>query len=274
MFRTILVHVKPQETSSPHEATAVAIAKAHGARLTGIATLRDVSMLKLLFPTASTTSAERIERSYALAAVAEQRFRALAEAAEVPCDWQVAEGDAAEVLSMAARYHDLTIVEQTDLVSDEIGFDVPETCALSSGRPVLIVPNTGRFERVGRSIVVAWNGSRQAAAALHGALPFIDHAERVLVLQGRGRASYPSVTRWPELDLTRAISSHGAPISIEPIGTEDGDAGSAILAAAAREAADLIVMGAYGRSWLSEWILGGATRHVLSHMAAPVLMAH
>ena len=72
MFRNILVHVKPLETSSPHEATAVAIAKAHGARLTGIATLRDVSMLKLLFPTESATSAARIERSYALAAAAER----------------------------------------------------------------------------------------------------------------------------------------------------------------------------------------------------------
>lgn len=274
MFRNILVHVKPLETSSPHEATAVAIAKAHGARLTGLSTLRDVSMLKLLFPGEGGASATRIEQSYALAAEAERRFRALAEAAEVPCDWQVAEGDAAEVLSVAARYHDLTVVEQTDLVSDEVGFDVPETCVLSSGRPVLIVPNAGRFDHVGRSIVVAWNGSRQAAAALHGALPFIDRAERVLVLQGRGRASCPSVTRWPSLDLKRAISSHGAPVSIEPIGAEDSDAGSAILAAAAREGADLVVMGAYGRSWLSEWILGGATRHILGHMGVPVLMAH
>jgi nucleotide-binding universal stress UspA family protein len=239
-----------------------------------IATLRDVSMLKLLFPRETETSTARIEQSYALAAAAEQRFRALAEVAAVPCDWQVAEGDAAEVLSVAARYHDLTIVEQTDLVSDEIGFDVPETCVLSSGRPVLIVPNAGRFDQIGRSIVVAWNGSRQAAAALHGALPFVARAERVVVIQGRGRASYPSVTRWPALDLTRAISSHGVAVSVEPIGVEDGDAGSAILAAAAREAADLIVMGAYGRSWMSEWIMGGATRHVLSHMNVPVLMAH
>ena len=59
MFRDILVHVKPTESSSAHEATAVAVAKAHGARLTGLAILRDVSMLKLLFPTESATSAAR-----------------------------------------------------------------------------------------------------------------------------------------------------------------------------------------------------------------------
>jgi hypothetical protein len=153
MIRDILVHVKPTESSSPHEAAAVAVAKAHGARLTGLATLRDVSMLKLLFPRENATSASRIEKSYALAAAAERRFRALAEAAEVTCDWQVAEGDAAEVLGVAARYHDLTVVEQTDLVSDEIGFDVPETCVLSSGRPVLVASPTpaGSIRSAGRS---------------------------------------------------------------------------------------------------------------------------
>ena len=274
MFRDILVHVKPTESSSPHEAAAVAVAKAHGARLTGLATLRDVSMLKLLFPRENATSVSRIEKSYALAAAAERRFRALAEAAKVTCDWQVAEGDAAEVLGLAARYHDLTIVEQTDLVADEIGFDVPETCVLSSGRPVLIVPYAGQFDQVGRLIVVAWNGSRQAAAALDGALPFIDRAEKVLVLQGRERVSYPSITRWPRLDLGAAIAARGVPVSVEPIGADDADAGPAILAAAARNSADLVVMGAYGHSRLKEWILGGSTRHVLLQMAVPVLMGH
>lgn len=274
MFRNILVHVKPCESSSPHESAAVAVAKAHDARLTALATLRDVSMLRLLFRSGSATSTARSEQSYDLAAAAERRFRALAEAAAVPYDWQVAEGDAAEVLGLVARYHDLTIVEQTDLVADEIGFDVPETCVLSSGRPVLIVPYAGHFDHIGRSIVVAWNGSRQAAAALHGALPFIDRAEKVLVLQGRERVSYPSITRWPLLDLGAAIAARGVPVSVEPIGTDDADAGPAILAAAARHSADLVVMGAYGHSRLKEWVLGGSTRHVLLHMAVPVLMGH
>ena len=274
MFRNILVHVKPRESSSPHESAAVAVAKAHDARLTALATLRNVSMLKLLFRSGGATSTAQIEQSYKLAAAAERRFRALAEAAAVPHDWQVAEGDAAEVLGLVARYHDLTIVEQTDLVADEIGFDVPETCVLSSGRPVLIVPYAGHFDHIGRSIVVAWNGSRQAAAALHGALPFIDRAEKVLVLQGRERVSYPSITRWPRLDLGAAIAARGVSVAVEPIGTDDADVGPAILAAAARHSADLVVMGAYGHSRLKEWVLGGSTRHVLLHMAVPVLMGH
>ena len=80
MFRSILVHVKPQESSSPHESVAVAVARAHDARLTALATLRDVSMLKLLFRSESATSTARIEQSYKLAATAELVESAGAEA--------------------------------------------------------------------------------------------------------------------------------------------------------------------------------------------------
>jgi nucleotide-binding universal stress UspA family protein len=33
-------------------------------------------------------------------------------------------------------------------------------------------------------------------------------------------------------------------------------------------------MGAYGRNRFSEWIFGGATRHVLGHADIPVFMRH
>jgi nucleotide-binding universal stress UspA family protein len=38
--------------------------------------------------------------------------------------------------------------------------------------------------------------------------------------------------------------------------------------------ADLLVMGAYGRSRFSEWALGGATRQVLNRAHLPVFMRH
>jgi nucleotide-binding universal stress UspA family protein len=50
--------------------------------------------------------------------------------------------------------------------------------------------------------------------------------------------------------------------------------GARILAEAASRAASLLVMGAYTRSRLREWVLGGATRHVIAKATIPVLMAH
>jgi nucleotide-binding universal stress UspA family protein len=48
----------------------------------------------------------------------------------------------------------------------------------------------------------------------------------------------------------------------------------ALLSRAADMGADLIVMGAYGRSRWAERVLGGATRGLLASMTVPVLMSH
>jgi len=38
--------------------------------------------------------------------------------------------------------------------------------------------------------------------------------------------------------------------------------------------ADLLIMGAYGHTRLREFVLGGATRHMLRHPPTPVFMSH
>jgi nucleotide-binding universal stress UspA family protein len=50
--------------------------------------------------------------------------------------------------------------------------------------------------------------------------------------------------------------------------------GETLLGYAEAWKADLLVMGCYGHTRLRELILGGASRHVLSHMTLPVLMSH
>ncbi len=38
--------------------------------------------------------------------------------------------------------------------------------------------------------------------------------------------------------------------------------------------ADMLVMGAYGRSRLREFVLGGVSRDIFRHMTVPVFMSH
>jgi len=52
------------------------------------------------------------------------------------------------------------------------------------------------------------------------------------------------------------------------------DTGSALLDTAVRAEAGLLVMGGYGHSRLREMVMGGVTRHVLTHATLPVFMAH
>ena len=52
------------------------------------------------------------------------------------------------------------------------------------------------------------------------------------------------------------------------------NAGEALLMRANDLGANLLVMGAYARSRMREFVFGGATRYVLEHANIPVLMSH
>ena len=188
--------------------------------------------------------------------------------------WDSGEGNASELLTLAGRLHDLLIVEQTHEGFDEFGWDVAETCAVSSGTPTLVIPFEGTFPSIGRRVLVAWNGSRQAAAAVHGALPLIQRAEHVTALIGRGKESFSSITRYPKLDIVGYLGRHTANVSARVFEAHDVEAGARISQVAEETDSSLIVMGAYGHSAWRELFLGGATRQMLKHMTLPVLMAH
>jgi nucleotide-binding universal stress UspA family protein len=149
---------------------------------------------------------------------------------------------------------------------------------LTYGQATLVVPRAGTFPRIGKRIVIAWNGSREATAALRAARPLIADADSVIVLAGPSREAFASITGLtpptiPSIDIgthLRHVTKH---VDIRNFDASDIRAGPAILEQATELEADLIVMGAYGRPWLSQWILGGTTRHVLQNMTIPILMS-
>ncbi|MGA7329100.1 MAG: universal stress protein [Rhodomicrobium sp.] len=272
-WRDILVHVKAYEDWSGHIDVAMRLAKDFGAKLTGLYTRRDVAVLKT-FLGESVTAQEIAQRELAHSQAAEQRFRNKLKENSVDGEWDCGEGAASDLLTLASRVHDVTIVEQTDEASIEPGWDIAETCPVSSGTPVLVIPYQGSFSSIGKRILVAWNGSRQAAAAVHGALPLISRAEHVTALLGRTKESFSSITRCPKLNVAEYLSRHATEVSTWAFEASDFEAGARILQIAEDTNSDLIVMGAYGHSAWRELFLGGATRHILKHMTVPVLMAH
>ena len=90
-------------------------------------------------------------------------------------------GLAHEIVPVHARYADLAITGQVDPSSLDVlrrrGLAV---CPLMDlGRPAMVVP-AGMLTSLGNRILVAWNGSREAARALHD-MPFLQQAELVSV---------------------------------------------------------------------------------------------
>jgi nucleotide-binding universal stress UspA family protein len=244
------------------------------ARIRGFVTFANIDVLRsLLRPDDSAIIAQEKQDKEILAGL-KARFLAAAKTNGVACTLDCGDGPASELLLWASRLHDLTIVEQRDERKDELGYDPAEETALGSGRPVLIVPRTGRFIAAPKHILLAWNGSRQAAAALQGALPIIHRANKVTVCTGIERNTLRPGVRVPAIDIRSHLAQHVPDVAVETVEIRGDDVGRHLLERANELVADLLVMGVYGRSWFSEAILGGATRHVFHNMTVPVLTGH
>ena len=137
-----------------------------------------------------------------------------------------------------------------------------------SGRPVVFVPSN-ISSVVGSRIMIAWNGSTQAALAVTAALPLLHLAGQVDVVQAGDVEKSVSAN-----ELALYLALHGIKAQNHAIDIGIQDIGGTLIAAAERFESDLIVMGAYGHSRLRERILGGATRGLLKHSPWPILMMH
>jgi len=172
------------------------------------------------------------------------------------------------------RTADLLIVGQTDPAwgDEEVPADLPEQLILGLGRPVIVVPYAWRFSgSVGR-VLVAWDGSREAARAVNDALPLLSGADWVQLL-----AVNPAEQGQPPLscrELALHLTRHGIHPECSELEAHDMEVGDLLLSRAADEAVDLLVTGGYGHARFAELMLGGVTRQLLTEMTLPVLMSH
>ena len=150
----------------------------------------------------------------------------------------------------------------------------PDDVMIDIGRPVLVIPCAGTFEGVGRRVLVAWDGTREANRALHGALSLIDAAEAVTVMHvGAQQANLDRDRPWLER-IVRHLGRHGTKAQPEESASGGISISEVLLSRAADLGADMIVAGAYHHSPLRESLLGGVRRDLLDHMTVPVLMSH
>jgi nucleotide-binding universal stress UspA family protein len=179
---------------------------------------------------------------------------------------------AADTFGAMARRFDLSVIAQAEpdkIAPEEL---IAEGALFGSGRPVVVVPyiqKTGvKLDRV----MVAWDASRNAARAVADAMPFLARAGTIdVVIVASERPKSDEVAG---ADIGHHLARHGLKVEVKRIVATGTDVANTILSHAADSSADFIVMGGYGHSRLREFILGGATRGILSSMTVPVLMSH
>jgi nucleotide-binding universal stress UspA family protein len=185
-------------------------------------------------------------------------------------EWRDVEGSLLEAMRRQARYPDLIVVGQGREAADDPR-GLPEDLVLTAGRPVLVVPRYNAFPTIGERVVVAWNGSREAARAVNDALPLLEHAQTVTVLSIDPE---DADRRTPSADITLHLVRHGVQAVAAQTRGANRAVGEVLLSYATDLGADLLVAGAYGHTRLREMVLGGMTRHLLQTMAIPVFMSH
>jgi nucleotide-binding universal stress UspA family protein len=273
-YRTIVLHLGADGRRRERLALAAQLASSFDAHLVGVFAAAELLVPFVLSGNAGPVIETELRRRAELAAEAKREFDALVARHVVKAEWRHAEGGPLAGLRLSARYADLVVVGQRDpdLAPGEgmPGYFVEEV-VLSAGRPVLVVPYAGRFQRIGVRVLVAWNASREAARALTDALPLLQRAQAVEVVAFEPQAADHGAE--PGADIALYLARHGVKVNVarQQAGI---DVGAQILSRAADSDADLIVMGAYGHSRARELVLGGATRTLLASMTVPVLMAH
>jgi nucleotide-binding universal stress UspA family protein len=172
---------------------------------------------------------------------------------------------------LRGRHADITVVGRPHGDFDQAIVEGP---LFESGRPVLIVPPNWKPREIGRSVLVCWKPTREAARALGDADDFLVNASQVTVVTIDARPSADGYGPRPGVDITAHLARRGVKVELVNLDSLGRSVANVIHDQALAMDADLIVMGGYGRSRMSEFIFGGMTREMLKMAEHPVLMAH
>ena len=276
-YRSILVLLDQDPHNAARTDCAVQLAKALECHLVGVA---PTSLVDL--PASPEVAASLVELAARVwdtlreqADQAAKRFSETCRAAGLSSfEAVVDEADKAPSLVRHAHCSDLTVLSQAD--PSAAGFratkELVEQLVLHSARPTLILPYAGRFERVGSQVLVAWDDSREAARAVADALPLLRLATRVQVISWNEATD--DATLRVRLDALRRWLMWQGVVAEVQADTTPIDIADTMLSRASDMNADLVVMGAYGHARWREFILGGATKSLLSKPPLPILFSH
>ena len=277
-YKTILVHLDTSVRAHPRLETALQLARRFDAHVIGLFAIfePDARVFTVMAGTAEYYSQHAAMRSEQRGAI-ERLFHAEIRRAGVSGEWTETAERPGFAVPRYARGADLVIAGQSDPADPEsyVGEHFPETLIMSSGRPVLLIPYTGFHPDAGQRPMIAWDGSREAARAVHDALPFLTAAERVSIVSIDAARNEAGDGRVSGADLAACIARHGvkAEVLLSEVAT-DASAGELLLSRAADLEADVVVMGGYGHARWQELVLGGVTQTFLASMTVPVLMSH
>jgi len=259
---------------------AFTLASEHDAHITGIYVVPALDSFVLPVNYGAAELDSRRRRFFEeLAPQVREKFDDAAKRYGVRAEWRQLDGKSdllADTMLDHAIYADLIVAGQVSNNNDRstVEPDFIEQLLLGSGRPVLIVPEAGKFEKIGSHAVIGWNGTREAIRASFDAIPLLARAKKVDLVWVNAQQEPEIAGDLPGAELASVLNRHDVDVTTESVSTPELSPADALLNHVATSGADLLVLGAYGHSRLREFVFGGVTRNILQTMTVPVLMSH
>ena len=281
-FRDILVAIDPAPAARARVEIATALAERFDAHLVGLYTPISASAPETrgyfeYFNRPVEPSRKEFEKKLqAETSATRLLFEQITARHAVSAEWRQASGYPSDAVALHGRYVDLIVLGQRD--PDDARAPLiqpsPGEVALAIGRPMLVTPYAGNWTKIGKYVLVGWDGSRPATRAINDALPFLAVAEAVTVVVVDAEREHRRHGDVPGADIALHLSRHGVKATVQSIPSAGIGVGNALLSRASDLSVDLLVMGAYGHLRERELVFGGVTRTILNSMTVPVLMAH
>ena len=216
-----------------------------------------------------------VQHEWALKALkaAETRFREICTHRGVSCEWRGALGDPSYWAELHARAADVLIVGfRSDANSAWRGVHAIDL-VMHTGRPVMILPGEPTVSPVHSPVLLAWNDSRECRHAASAALPFMQKATIVRVVE-LSNARDLDAARLRVADVGAWLHRHGVRAELDARAQDGHSTGRQLLDCAREMEAGAIVSGAWGHTRMRQWFFGGVTQSLMAQDSISLLLAH
>jgi nucleotide-binding universal stress UspA family protein len=277
MLKRILVVLDGSNAASCAKKYALKLAKELKTELTGVGVI-DTPWITAAQPEPLGGAAFKIHRDQELIKKTHDRieemltkFRNECDKNDVKCYVSELEGFPATEIEGLSEEHDLIIIGKTTDFHGDLDGDTDLTVKhilRDNPRPVIVIPRD--LDLTGK-IVVAYDGSMQAARALHMFLLLgLGIGHKIHVVSVARRKSEADTMAQRALEMCKLHD-----MDVEAEGMESRKAPELVILNRAKELkANMVVMGAYGTQGLREYIFGTTTEHLMKQSDVALFIHH
>lgn len=274
-MKTILACLTTEAHADDILAAAIPLARRNMAHLTGLHTTEALVVypgVAMHVPDTAYSTFEASQRG--ISEAIEAMFHKRVKAEDFASEWRCMKAQsmtAADRMVEVARTSDLVIMAQADATTDRVDqHHAQEHVIRNSGRPVLHVPDGYRGTEIGQSVVIGWSPSREAARAVHDAIPLMAEGAKVAVVSvTSGDTSQAAEAT----QLARALDRHGLSVEVVERHAAKPEIAEILEREALERGADLIVTGAFGHSRVYDFVVGAVTLELMRSATIPVLFS-